>query len=374
MKKYLIVTNIPTPYRVSLFDDLQRFGLNIEVLYMRSIEEDRHWLCEPSLFNHNYTIDKSLYKMIGNYHFHFNPRILMQLINDKEAVIIAGGSWADVNIILLAILKRIGVVKNALYFWSEANFLTLGAKRQSILKYILRKYVFNSSDEALIVPGRMAEITFSKWGVKNRKFIRLPNVIEEEKFNINQAEILTREKNELPIFLLPARLNEKIKGIINFIDSIGHANVRKIRIYIAGDGPDRYLIEHYIRENNLFDHIVLLGHCDSTQLNALYKKANVFVLPSFSDPSPLTVVEAACMHLPLLISESCGNHYEILTKNINGYTFDPYSFNSIKSAFESILARKSDWPDMGLISARNYAMNFGKLKVIKSFIHSLDTF
>lgn len=371
MKKYIFLTNIPTPYRTSFYNDLFMCGLNFEVMYMRSTEGDRSWNIDPKLLKHPFYIDKSYYMMLGRYHLHINPKIVIKMIKDKNAEFIIGGSWNDINVLLLVLLKRLKVINNVFHFWSEANYLTIGSMKDNLIKRLVRKFVFNSSTGFQISSGKMTELTFEKWGIRNKKFINLPNTIEEDKFIITSEKISERENNSLPIFFLPVRLIESIKGIINFLSSIGNENVRKGIFLIAGDGPDNNLIRSYIKSQNLNDHVKLLGHCNIDQIIQLYTTANVFVLPSFSDPSPLSVIEALRMRLPILISDRCGNHFEAVDEKINGYLFDPSKPNSIKNAFELLMKNKNNWKSMGEESGIIYDKSFKKDKVITEFIQGL---
>lgn len=373
-KKYIFLTNIPAPYRVSFYNELYNYGLNFEVYYMRHTEADRNWKIDQKEIKHPFYIDCGFYKMIGRFHVHFNPILIVKLIKSKGAEIIIGGSWNDIDVLILVILKRIGFLKNQLHFWSEANYLTIGAINDNLIKRFLRKFVYNSSNGIQISSGKMTEITFEKWGIKGKTFIQLPNTIEEEKFLISEEEINMRCGNRTPIFLMPVRLLENIKGIINFFKSIGDENIRKGLFLIAGDGPDKEAIQAFINSRGVEENVKLLGFCDTGKMISLYKKANVLVLPSFSDASPLTLVEALIMKLPLLVSERCGNHFEAVVEGRNGYLFNPSDPNSVKLAFESLILRTNEWRIMGEISGDLYHKTFNKQLVLENFVRSLSDF
>jgi|ERR1039457_736011 glycosyltransferase involved in cell wall biosynthesis len=374
MKKYIFFTNIPSPYRISFYNELFKYGFNFEVYYMRNTEADRNWKVDPRGLKHPFYIDQGFYKMIGRYHLHFNPRLILKLLKAKGAEIIVGASWNDIDLLILIVLKKLGILKNQLHFWSEANYLTIGASNDNIIKRFLRKFVYNSSNGAQISSGKMTEITFEKWGMKGKTFINLPNTIEEEKFQITEEEIDKRDQNTLPVFLMPVRLKEKIKGIINFFNSIGIENIRKGLFLIAGDGPDKEAIQRFIKSYGVDENIKLLGFCDTEEMVSLYKRANVLVLPSFSDPSPLTLVEGLIMKLPLLVSERCGNHFEAVLEGHNGYLFNPFDPTSVKLGFESLMHRVKEWRNMGFISGGRYHEIFYRQLVIKNFIRELTEF
>jgi glycosyltransferase involved in cell wall biosynthesis len=252
--------------------------------------------------------------------------------------------------------------------------MTIGASNDNFLKKWIRKFVYHSTNGAQLSSGRMTEITLDKWGIRTNCFVSLPNTIEEDKFLISDTEIELRKTNPTPVFLMPVRLLERDKGVLNFFKAIGIDNIRRAKFLIAGEGPDKDLIHLYVNNNNLENHIFLLGHCDTDKMISLYKKCNLFVLPSFSDPSPLSLIEALSMKLPVLVSERCGNHYEAVINSDNGYIFDPYDAISVLNAFNLILDRFRDWTLMGEKSWELYTEKFNKSMVISRFVCQLNNF
>ena len=108
-------------------------------------------------------------------------------------------------------------------------------------------------------------------------------------------------------------------------------------------------------------------------MEQMYNEANAFVLPSFSDPSPLSMVEALKTHLPILCSTHCGNHYEVVIEGENGYCFNPLDKNDIKDKFEAFLSKRDQWTQMGEISYRNYLNIFETNKVADNFIEHFNS-
>jgi glycosyltransferase involved in cell wall biosynthesis len=372
--KYIFVQNILTPYRISLFDELHAAGFNFEVYYMRHTEADRHWSIDPATLRHPFFLDRGFYRMVGRFHVHINPRLIAKLARAGDAELILGGSWNDLNVMFLVLLKRLGLLRPQIHFWSEANYLTIGASRDNWFKRALRKFVFHGSDGAIVIPGAMSEITFGKWGIRNRNFVRLPNTIEEEKFEVSSVDLAERDRSALPMFLITARLVEKLKGLQNFFESITDEGVLRARFVIAGDGPDRATLERFVSDRGLGDHITLLGHCNTPEVVKLYRKADAFLLPSFSDQSPLTLVEALKMRLPVLVSSRCGNHFEAVRDGVNGFLFDPFDPAATRQAYERFMSRRADWAAMGEQSGALYATTFDRRVAIRNFMESLTSF
>uniref|UniRef100_UPI0040488530 glycosyltransferase family 4 protein n=1 Tax=Algoriphagus sp. TaxID=1872435 RepID=UPI0040488530 len=341
---------------------------------MRITEADRNWCTDSKDLKHQHIIDKGFYKMMGRFHVHFNPKLIWKIIRERKAQIIIGGAWNDLDVLLIVILKKLCLLKNELHFWSEANHMTVGASHDNLIKQWIRKFVYHSSNGAQLISGKMTEITLEKWGIKCNGLVKLPNTIEEDKFIISDEELNLRDNNSIPVFLMPVRLLERDKGILNFFKCIGPDNIRKANFLIAGDGPDKDLIHAFISSNNLDDHIKLLGYCETEKMITLYKTCNLFLLPSFSDPSPLSLIEAIRMKLPVLVSERCGNHFEAVKEFENGYIFDPYNEKTIISAYQSLLQQTENWKLMGKKSGEFYDERFNKSMVISRFVDELLKF
>jgi glycosyltransferase involved in cell wall biosynthesis len=130
---------------------------------------------------------------------------------------------------------------------------------------------------------------------------------------------------------------------------------------LAGDGPEREVIERCVEELGLRDRVELLGHVPYRQLPELYGAADVYLQPSVSEPWGLAVNEAMSAGLPVLVSDRCGCHEDLVREGRNGYTFDPRSTKSLAAAVEKLWGRRGEWARMGEASReiiRNWSLDF----------------
>lgn len=371
MAKKVFVQNILSPYRCHLFNTLYKEDSNYEVYYMGKTEKDRNWDPNKLDISHKHWIDRwGLYFMFCGFHIHVNPVLVLKILLNRDINdLILGASYCDFNIIVLALFKHLHLTRKRFHFWAEANYLTLGARKDNRIKRWLRAFVYSSADGYFIVPGKMAVETFKKWGFFNNKYILFPNTIDEE--NLHYHPVIERESN-LPQFLIPARLIEEIKGLLNFFRAIGLDNIKKAQFLIAGDGPDYNLYKDFIEENQLEEHIFLLGFCDTLQMNQLYNRVEALILPSFSDPSPLSLVEALKFHLPILCSSHCGNHYEAVKEGENGFVFSPSEIADIRGKFEKLLECQDSWKKMGQVGYDIFSACFETKRVALNFMNKIE--
>jgi len=368
-RKVIFFTNIIAPYRVFLFNELEKVSkensFDFEVYFMRETESNRDWNIDKNNIRFKYKVGNGLYFRIKSYFGHFNPILIFNLIKNNEEIIL-GASWNNLNVLLIALLKTCGIIKNKLSIWTEANYMTNESQQKNKFRDILKKWFFSKIDGNFVVPGKMATISFDKWGIPYKNIVIFPNLVNDKVF---RREIpYNNYMDQLPIFFIVARLEENIKGIKNFLIAIGLNNTKKIMLRIAGTGASLNEYINYVRTNDLEKNVVFLGNLTEEEISKEYKKSNVFVLPSFSDPSPLTIVEAIHSGLPVLISERCGNHFETVEEGENGYIFDPLDHEETKSKFEKLLENRYLWNKFSEKSCRIANKNFNPQNSLRNFI------
>lgn len=369
-KKIIFLTNIVAPYRVFLFNQLEDARIkntffDFEVYFMRISESDRNWDVKLEDLKFKNIIGKGFYLRIKYFHIHFNPVLILKLIRSKQEIVL-GSSWNDLNVLFIALLKSLGLINNKLSVWSEANYLTMNSQKENWFRDRLKKWFFLQIDGNFIVPGRMSILSFEKWGIPIKNVITLPNLVSSELFE--KVGAYQNNIEAKPIFFMVARLEEGIKGIKNFLEAIGNENVKKIVLRIAGTGSSIEDYMKYIEINELEKNVFFLGNLSQEEISFEYKKANIFVLPSFSDPSPLTIVEAIFSGLPVLVSERCGNHFEAVVNEENGFIFDPYNSIDVKNKFEKLLSVRNDWGKFSEKSIEIASRNFHTAIILNNFI------
>ena len=158
-----------------------------------------------------------------------------------------------------------------------------------------------------------------------KPFIVLPNIVDRSNFANTpspQADIdgLRRAYGVSPtdqLWLTVARLIP-VKGLMEFLPLL--SGVEGVQLVIAGEGEQRAQLEETTSSQRLPVHLV--GQLEAERLGSFYAAADLFVLPSLSDPSPLSAVEAAASSLPLMLSWQVGNARDLVVDKENGWIID----------------------------------------------------
>lgn len=75
------------------------------------------------------------------------------------------------------------------------------------------------------------------------------------------------------------------------------------KLYLCGDGPMREALVERVERRGLSDDVEFLGLVDYDEMPAVFRAADVFVLPSRSEGFPRTVMEALSTETPVVASD-----------------------------------------------------------------------
>ena len=115
--------------------------------------------------------------------------------------------------------------------------------------------------------------------------------------NADRNSKITQEAKK-PTLLFVGRL-VGYKGLLFFIQAMKTVDAQ---LLIAGDGPLRTKLQRLVKAANLSDKIQFLGYVSEDEKQALYQKADVFVLPSISanEAFGYVLLEAMSEGLPVI--------------------------------------------------------------------------
>jgi N-acetyl-alpha-D-glucosaminyl L-malate synthase BshA len=109
---------------------------------------------------------------------------------------------------------------------------------------------------------------------------------------------------------------------------------RRVKLVIAGDGPERARIVQQAAEENLTEHLEILGEQDDVR--GLLSTADVFLLPSAQESFGLAALEAMACELPVVASR-VGGLPEVIDHGVTGFLFPPDDTASMAQAAVALL-------------------------------------
>lgn len=127
------------------------------------------------------------------------------------------------------------------------------------------------------------------------------------------------------------------KGVFDLIPAFAEVHKRfpQARLVIGGNGEVERAAE-LVRSLGLEDSVVLAGWVDGAQKTKLLEAASIYVLPSYNEGLPMSVLEAMAAGLPV-VTTGVGGIPELITPGVDGLLVEPGDRQALAQALESLL-------------------------------------
>ena len=367
------VTNIPTPYRHHQYRRMHAVfaskGQSVEIAYMAESEPGRHWKHAEADFDYPHRFFAGIHPLIRGVVLHANPGLFAWLRRTPPDVLIVGG-WASPSHLLapLCVPKR---TKRVLFVESHLTSVA----RKGALAAAVKRGVIGAYDAYLTASERAIElVTHLDPSAAGKPFHVLPNLIDGSKFVAKTPESTAAARARLGVaddevlLFTPARL-EPFKGLDLALPAF--AGRQKLRWLIAGEGSKKADYEATIARDR--SPVTLLGQRPEAEIIGLLHAADVFFLPSRSDPAPLSVVEATATGNPLLLSQRVGNLEQGLGDE-NGWSYDIEDPAALPARLDAIQAEgRAGLAARGARSRARYVAKFDSDRNVAALAEWLAT-
>lgn len=183
-------------------------------------------------------------------------------------------------------------------------------------------------------------------------------------------------RNYEPPYVFFAGRHIRDKGIRLLPDALATARnqIPNLRLVMAGDGPERPLIESMARERGLEEFMVFVGKVPDDQLRVLARNVCCAVISSIREGYGLAVVEAAAQGTPSVVANNPENAAtEHIVEGVNGFVVDPtpagLANGFIKAATAGASLRESTY-EWYTDSARSMTMELSASEVVSIYASS----
>ena len=131
----------------------------------------------------------------------------------------------------------------------------------------------------------------------------------------------------------------KDKGIYDLLEIISCNKDRytgKMKLFIGGNGNVEK-VKSIIKENKLNQIVFYIGWVDSEKKIDILNNSHVYILPSYVEALPISILEAMSYHLPI-ISTQVGAIPDIVFNNENGFLINPGEKDALNNAITEMLS------------------------------------
>ena len=250
-------------------------------------------------------------------------------------------------------------------------------------KYNIEKEGYEKADKIFAVSNRIKEIIIHYYGINPEKIEVVYNGFELKKEHFDFSDLELKKKKGYKIVLFLARLTlhkgpdyflKAAKLVLDYYKE--KKKNEKVLFVIAGGGEKFPELVKMAVDLGIADKVFFTGYLRGNDVKNAYKLADVYVLPSVSEPFGLTPLEAiANGKCPVIISKQSGiaevlkncfkvdfwDVQELANKIVALLDYEPLKTEMVKNSFEEL--KKINW----LESAKKIVENY--IKVIKRFFH-----
>jgi glycosyltransferase involved in cell wall biosynthesis len=205
----------------------------------------------------------------------------------------------------------------------------------------LKRFVVSKAQGFFCYGSKSAEYIL-KLGMKSEHILVANNSVDNDRVDNVHAEALkTRETVKYSYklrkynFIYVGRLID-VKNLDNLLTAYKPLANSDWGLIVLGDGSEEIKLKKYKSDNNL-DGICFIEGQPWYDVPKILALADVFVLPSYSEPWGLVVNEAMACGLPVIVSNKCGSAYDAVKEGINGYTFNPYNIEELTLVFKKFV-------------------------------------
>lgn len=334
--RVLFITSIPSPYRVSFFNELGKY-VDLTVLFekKKSDERDDSW--------NDYRFDtfkgiimKGVKTSVSTA---FCPEVVRFLSQNWDRIVCCD-IYTLTGIYAINYMRRKGIP-----YWIEGDGAF--AKNGKGIKEKIKKYVISGA-EGYFSTSEEHDKYYLMYGAEERKIYRYPfssvmmhellclngtnedeRIAEREKIRINARKKL--HISDGIMFLMIGQFIHR-KGFDVLLKSIKSINKNYQFYFIGGVPTEDYL---QIQKDNHLENVKFIGFIKPDELAVYYDAADVFILPTREDIWGLVVNEAMAHALPVITTDRCVAGLEMVNEE-NGRLIPIEDEGALRSAIENI--------------------------------------
>jgi glycosyltransferase involved in cell wall biosynthesis len=361
--KILVATGIyppdiggPATYSKLLKDELPKRGIDVKVL---SFGEVRHL---PKIVRHLAYFTKILKMSKG-----------VDLVYSQDPVSVGLPSILAAKILgKKFILKMVGDYaweqqqqKNGNSFFTMEDFQNMKVDLITSFRRKIERFVGKKSDRVVVPSNYLKKIVVS-WGVKEEKIKVVYNAFASKNVDETKEELRKIFGFEGNIIFSVGRL-VPWKGFELLIEIM--KDLPNIKLFIAGDGPDKEKLKKKIKDLRLDDRVKLVGRLEQNDLLKKIKASDLFVLNTGYEGLSHQLLEVMAVGTPI-ITTNMGGNLEVVDDGKEGILVSYNNKKELKKAILCLLNDKEKTENLAK-NAQEKVKSFNKEKMLEKTINTI---
>lgn len=250
------------------------------------------------------------------------------------------------------------------YGYREDKFLLVEKKYWRWLFFKIMEFSALKLADAVIVTFNKMHVYVSKFRQKN--VFLIPNGADTKQFKVQKSKVMGDKKKMRILFI--GRL-ERQKNLFALIGAVYLLRNNNLLLWFLGEGSQREKLKEYARRKNV--NLKIDAFLPYEKLPEIYRRADIFVLPSLIEGHSKVLLEAQACGLPCIATKVEGSE-EIITHGENGFLAEPTS-KDIAEKLSWLLADKSLMIKLGQQARKIMLKNYDLTRLLLKEVLLLKT-
>lgn len=362
MKRVVIITNIPSPYRVDFFHYLQENVKKYEfhIVYSSVRNTSRQWHADESRIKNSVFLKSHNIKIKKRYDEHdiYIPYGVGKVLSELKPDVVVAMEY-NPTILMAVHWCR----KNKVKYISWTDGTLFSERNISKVQKMCRKYIISRAD-AFIGSSTASRETQIAYGANPNKCFISFLTVDLEKYVRDKTGFGNRQL--VCVGGLIVR-----KGVDLLLEALALTD-SSITLVVVGDGGERERLEQQAKDLGLEGRVSFKGFLEGQALYDCYSQSDAFVLPTREDCFGLVTLEAMCAHLPVISSKYADGARDLVEDGVTGIIVDPYDAKVFAKSIEELLMDKEKLAKMGQ-AGFDRINKFAFENVSKGYIEAIDS-
>ncbi|MBD2129920.1 glycosyltransferase family 4 protein [Microcoleus sp. ZQ-A2] len=220
------------------------------------------------------------------------------------------------------------------------------------LKRVVLPPIFRLAD-AVVVSSTLGQQMVRRLGIPEQQIVLAPSAVDNEWWSTQAAQVdekSVRQQWGVPedasVVLFCAKL-QPWKRPQDILQAFAQADVPATYLVFAGDGSLRRELEVEAEALQVSERVRFLGFVNQSQLPAVYRCADLLVLPSEYEPFGLVVNESMLCRCPVVVSDRVGARDDLIREGETGLVYPCGNVDALAAILQKILPQRVPLTQMG---------------------------
>jgi len=179
----------------------------------------------------------------------------------------------------------------------EDGFGPQEADTQLRRRVLIRRFALAATRKVVVPSETLSRLALHDWRLDPDRVLRIPNGIDVDAFSSSRDKnrLFERRPDELVVGTIAPLRREKNIG--RLIRAVARAGNTRLRLVVAGEGPERGALEREAREL-LGERALFIGSV--AEPSRALRDFDIFALSSDTEQMPMAILEAMAMALPIV--------------------------------------------------------------------------